>query len=151
VTIRVCSNRFPWPNLPRRDRARRTPLRVSPPAAATALWPGLCHVIARLRDTNTARQGQIGLVRDWYQPLLERLYDYPASRAGDLDQLEQIASGYAARGVYENAKARAYLALTGQTLRWTADPSRYQNSLFSYRYIIKSPCKRREHCPAGLG
>ena len=60
-------------------------------------WPGLCRVIARLRDTNTPWRGQIGLVRDWYQPLLERLYDYPASRAGDLDQLEQIASGYASR------------------------------------------------------
>jgi UvrD-like helicase C-terminal domain len=61
------------------------------------LWPGLCRVIARLRDTDTAWQGQIGLVRDWYQPLLDRLYDYPASRAGDLDQLEQIAFGYASR------------------------------------------------------
>ena len=60
-------------------------------------WPGLCRVIARLRDANAPWQGQIGLVRDWYQPLLERHYDYWASRAGDLDQLEQIASGYASR------------------------------------------------------
>jgi DNA helicase-2/ATP-dependent DNA helicase PcrA len=36
-------------------------------------------------------------VRAWYQPLLDRLYDYPASRVGDLDQLEQIASGYTSR------------------------------------------------------
>jgi DNA helicase-2/ATP-dependent DNA helicase PcrA len=71
--------------------------RFSPPAAATALWPGFCGVIARLRDASTAWQGQIGLVRAWYQPLLDRLYDYPASRVGDLDQLEQIASGYISR------------------------------------------------------
>jgi DNA helicase-2/ATP-dependent DNA helicase PcrA len=71
--------------------------RVSPPSATAVLWPGLCRVIARLRDTNTAWQAQIGLVRDWYQPLLDRLYDYPAARAGDLDQLEQIAFGYASR------------------------------------------------------
>jgi UvrD-like helicase family protein len=71
--------------------------RFSPPAAAAVFWPGLCRVIARLRDANTLWHGQIGLVRDWYQPLLERLYDYWASRAGDLDQLEQIASGYASR------------------------------------------------------
>jgi DNA helicase-2/ATP-dependent DNA helicase PcrA len=71
--------------------------RFSPPAAAAALWPGFCGVIARLRDTNAAWQGQIGLVRTWYQPLLDRLYDYLASRAGDLDQLEQIASGYISR------------------------------------------------------
>jgi hypothetical protein len=68
--------------------------RFSPPAAAAVFWPGLCRVIARLRDANTLWHGQIGLVRDWYQPLLERLYDYWASRAGDLDQLEQIASGW---------------------------------------------------------
>jgi DNA helicase-2/ATP-dependent DNA helicase PcrA len=36
-------------------------------------------------------------VRDWNQPLLERRYDYPASRAADLDQLEQIASDHANR------------------------------------------------------
>ena len=71
---------------------------ISPPPAAAVLWPGLCRVIAHLRDSNTAWQGQIGLVRDWYQPLLDRLYDYPAARAGDLDQLEQIALGYASRG-----------------------------------------------------
>ena len=71
--------------------------RVSPPPAAAELWPGLSRLIARLRDTNIAWQGQIGLVRDWYQPLLDRLYDYPAARAGDLDQLEQIAFGYTSR------------------------------------------------------
>ena len=71
--------------------------RVSPPPAAAKLWPGLSRLIARLRDTNIAWQGQIGLVRDWYQPLLDRLYDYPAARAGDLDQLEQIAFGYTSR------------------------------------------------------
>jgi DNA helicase II / ATP-dependent DNA helicase PcrA len=74
--------------------------RISPPPAAAMLWPGLVRVIARLRDSNTAWQGQIGLVRDWYQPLLDRLYDYPAARAGDLDQLEQIALGYASRGYF---------------------------------------------------
>jgi DNA helicase-2/ATP-dependent DNA helicase PcrA len=72
--------------------------RISPPPAAAVLWPGLVRVVARLRDSNTAWQGQIGIVRDWYQPLLDRLYDYPAARAGDLDQLEQIALGYASRG-----------------------------------------------------
>src|SRR5262249_45085897 len=84
------------------SRPNRALLSVLPasswsPPAATVFWPGLCRVIGRLRDTNKPWQGQIGLVRDWYQPLLERLSDYPASRAGDLDQLEQIAFGYASR------------------------------------------------------
>jgi hypothetical protein len=40
------------------------------------------------------------LPRRWYQPLLDCLYDYPAARAGDLDQLEQIAFGYTSRGLF---------------------------------------------------
>jgi DNA helicase-2/ATP-dependent DNA helicase PcrA len=66
----------------------------SPPDAAALSWPGFCQMMRRLRDSKTAWAGQLGLVRAWYQPHLERLYDYAPSRAGDLDQLEQIAMGY---------------------------------------------------------
>jgi DNA helicase-2/ATP-dependent DNA helicase PcrA len=54
-------------------------------------------MIERLRDVGTPWTGQVELVREWYQPQLERLYDYVAARAGDLDQLEQLAAGYATR------------------------------------------------------
>ena len=37
------------------------------------------------------------LSRLWYQPHLERLYDYVAVRFGDLEQLEQIAIGHPSR------------------------------------------------------
>src|SRR6201995_2073638 len=66
----------------------------APPDAAAVSWPGFCRMLQRLRDAATAWAGQVGLVRAWYQPHLERLYDYAPSRAGDLDQLEQIAMGY---------------------------------------------------------
>src|SRR5438105_11797421 len=66
----------------------------APPDAAALSWPGFCRMLRRLRDAATAWAGQVGLVRAWYQPQLERLYDYAPSRAGDLDQLEQIAMGY---------------------------------------------------------
>ena len=69
----------------------------APPDAAALSWPGFCRMLRRLRDTKTAWAGQVGLVRTWYQPHLERLYDYAPSRAGDLDQLEQIAMGYPSR------------------------------------------------------
>jgi DNA helicase II / ATP-dependent DNA helicase PcrA len=69
----------------------------TPPAAASVPWPGFCRMIERLRDIGTPWSGQLGLVREWYQPQLERLYDYAAARSGDLDQLEQIAAGYATR------------------------------------------------------
>ncbi len=68
-----------------------------PPAAAALAWPGLCRLLQQLRKPATGWGGQIGQVRSWYEPLLERLYDYPATRVGDLDQLEQIAANYASR------------------------------------------------------
>jgi DNA helicase II / ATP-dependent DNA helicase PcrA len=59
--------------------------RFTPPAAALVAWREFCHVIERLRDAGTPWSSQIGLVREWYQPQLERLYDYAAARAGDLE------------------------------------------------------------------
>jgi DNA helicase-2/ATP-dependent DNA helicase PcrA len=39
----------------------------------------------------------IELVRNWYLPHLERLYDDAPVRAADLDQLVQLAGGYGSR------------------------------------------------------
>ena len=51
----------------------------------------------QLRRRATEWAGQVGLVRQWYQPHLERLYDYAGARGGDLDQLEQIAAAHRSR------------------------------------------------------
>jgi len=42
-------------------------------------------------------EGQVQRVREWYAPHLERLYDAAQVRAGDLLQLERIASQFATR------------------------------------------------------
>ena len=68
-----------------------------PPAAAALSWPEFCRLLRHLRNSATAWAGQIGAVRAWYQPHLERLYDYPTARAGDLEQLEQIAMSQPSR------------------------------------------------------
>jgi DNA helicase-2/ATP-dependent DNA helicase PcrA len=70
--------------------------RHTPPAAARSDWPSLCELLARLRG-DAAWLAQLGLVRRWYQPHLERIYDHAHVRAQDLDQLEQIAAHYPSR------------------------------------------------------
>jgi len=51
----------------------------------------------RLADPATPWPGQVGLVREWYKPQLERIYDAAWTRMGDLEQLEQLATQHAGR------------------------------------------------------
>jgi DNA helicase-2/ATP-dependent DNA helicase PcrA len=45
-------------------------------------------------------EGQLQRVREWYAPHLERLYDSAQVRAGDLLQLEKIASQFRERSLF---------------------------------------------------
>jgi DNA helicase-2/ATP-dependent DNA helicase PcrA len=71
-----------------------------PPAAAAADWPGFCSLLQSL-STEAADieswQSQLTLVRRWYQPHLERMYDGLDTREADLEQLEQISGRYPTR------------------------------------------------------
>ena len=67
-----------------------------PPAAAED-WGPLCTLLGDLHAGRVAWPGQIGRVRRWYAPMLERLYEAAHVRAADLEQLEQIASTHATR------------------------------------------------------
>jgi ATP-dependent DNA helicase UvrD/PcrA len=46
---------------------------------------------------NSVWEGQLQRVREWYEPQLERLYDAAQVRAGDLVQLERIATSFETR------------------------------------------------------
>src|SRR6266478_167476 len=70
---------------------------VSIPPAAAPHWSEFWATMARLRDSATPWIGQLGLLRQWYQPHLERLYDHPTARVGDLEKLDQISAGYETR------------------------------------------------------
>jgi DNA helicase II / ATP-dependent DNA helicase PcrA len=70
---------------------------IAPPGAAAADWPALVDLMRGLRDVGRDWHGQVGAVRSWYQPHLERLYESAEVRAADLEQLEQIAGRYATR------------------------------------------------------
>ncbi|MCX7590777.1 MAG: ATP-dependent helicase [Kiritimatiellae bacterium] len=69
---------------------------IRPPPAAAETFAGL---VALFEDLLTAAghagpAAQIQRVRQFYEPLLPRLYENPQSRARDLANLEQAASGY---------------------------------------------------------
>jgi DNA helicase II / ATP-dependent DNA helicase PcrA len=66
--------------------------RYHPPAAARNDWAALVEVYRRLCDTSTPWPGQLGMVKAWYAPHLERLYDDARVRLGDLEQLEQLSA-----------------------------------------------------------
>ncbi|MEQ9561801.1 MAG: ATP-dependent helicase, partial [Woeseiaceae bacterium] len=71
-----------------------------PPPAAAEHWAGFCRMMCALSSAeldDQAWQSQITLVRKWYQPHLERLYDGLETREADLEQLEQISGRYATR------------------------------------------------------
>jgi len=53
-------------------------------------------VLEKLADPSTPWPGQVGLVREWYKPQLERIYDAAWTRMGDLEQLEQLSTQHAA-------------------------------------------------------
>ncbi len=68
----------------------------APPAAADA-WPAFAALMAALAAPEGPWQGQLGRVREWFEPILEQKYDSAQVRSGDLWQLERIAQQYDTR------------------------------------------------------
>jgi len=64
------------------------------PRATREDWSGLCAVLARLADPATPWPAQIGLVRGFYEPHMERLFDHAHARAADLAELEALGAGH---------------------------------------------------------
>jgi DNA helicase-2/ATP-dependent DNA helicase PcrA len=54
-------------------------------------WKRFCALFEKLADPATPWAGQVGLVKDWYKPQLERLYESAWTRMGDLEQLETLS------------------------------------------------------------
>ncbi|HEX4375621.1 MAG TPA: ATP-dependent helicase [Steroidobacteraceae bacterium] len=67
------------------------------PREATQPYLKLLNLMKSLAEPQKPWPGQIRQVRDWYQPHLERIYEHFHTRAGDLDQLEQLSTQYPSR------------------------------------------------------
>ncbi len=75
-------------------------LQFKPPAAAADEWPAFCELLTTLGSAELSAADwhwQITLLRKWYQPQLERIYDSIETREADLEQLEAISSRYQTR------------------------------------------------------
>jgi DNA helicase-2/ATP-dependent DNA helicase PcrA len=70
----------------------------TPPAAAKSDWRRLVDLLIDLAAPERPWLGQVHLVREWYLPHLERLYEGGVhTRRGDLDQLDLLSSQYPSR------------------------------------------------------
>jgi DNA helicase-2/ATP-dependent DNA helicase PcrA len=68
-----------------------------PPQPAKMEWKRFCEFFEKLADPATPWPGQVGVVRAWYKPHMERIYDAGWTRMGDLEQLEQLSGNQPSR------------------------------------------------------
>ena len=70
---------------------------IPPPAKTGDDWPAFITLVTALRKAEAGWPAEVGRVRMWYEPHLDRIHEDADTRKDDLIQLEQIASGYASR------------------------------------------------------
>jgi DNA helicase-2/ATP-dependent DNA helicase PcrA len=67
------------------------------PAATREHWGPLTTLLREIGAEHAPWEGQVGRVRQWYEPHLERLYESAPARRGDLDQLERLSQQHRTR------------------------------------------------------
>jgi len=76
-------------------------------------WKRFCTLVEKLADPSLPWPGQVGLVREWYKPQMERIYESAFARTGDIEQLEQLSSQYPTRERFLTELTLDPPALTG--------------------------------------
>ena len=69
----------------------------TPPKSCELDWRKLTALMLALGERGREWPGQVHLVREWYRPHLERIYEHFHTRIGDLDQLEHLSGQYVSR------------------------------------------------------
>lgn len=70
---------------------------IPPPPKSGDDWPAFVTLVSALRKAEVGWPAEIGAVRMWYEPHLDRIHEDADTRKADLLRLEQIASGYPSR------------------------------------------------------
>jgi len=68
-----------------------------PPADTRKFWGKFVDLMTALAEPERPWNGQIRLIREWYKPHFERLYEHHHTRVGDLDQLELLSGQHTSR------------------------------------------------------
>jgi len=68
-----------------------------PPQTPEIEWERLLRLLEELADPQRPWPGQLSLVREWYRPHFERLYEQFHTRLGDLEQLELLSGQFPSR------------------------------------------------------
>ncbi len=71
--------------------------KFEPPADTRVPWIKFCELFKALGEPAREWRGQINMIREWYKPHMERMYEHVHTRIGDLDQLELLSSQYPTR------------------------------------------------------
>jgi DNA helicase-2/ATP-dependent DNA helicase PcrA len=71
--------------------------KFEPPNDTRLHWKKFVELFTALADPGREWRGQIALVREWYKPHMERMYEHVHTRIGDLDQLELLSTQYPTR------------------------------------------------------
>jgi DNA helicase-2/ATP-dependent DNA helicase PcrA len=67
------------------------------PTAEAGQWSALVELLTTIAVPESPWAGQLSLAARWYEPHLARIYDAATPRAGDLEQLERIATQFTSR------------------------------------------------------
>ena len=78
------------------DPLRALTMIPTPPRAGDS-WDDFVRTLQTIRTGTAGWPAEIGHVRRWYEPHLERIHEDASVRQADLLQLEQIAAGYPSR------------------------------------------------------
>jgi DNA helicase-2/ATP-dependent DNA helicase PcrA len=70
---------------------------IKVPSAVERDFKRLAELIVNLSEPGRPWPGQVRLVREWYQPHLQRIYEHFHTRIGDLDQLDQLSQQFPTR------------------------------------------------------
>lgn len=68
-----------------------------PPPRASETWPAMVTVMDQLATRSAGWPGELERAREWYEPLMDNVYEDAETRKADLAQLLAIATGYPSR------------------------------------------------------